>query len=167
MEFSIDKLADIINGLIVNILSACLIFWYLWFTRKIPSILVAAKYENSGGSMTSADGTPVWVSMKLTLTINNESIYNVFNCKLSILSIPFSNVELKDISPNIPSNETDTSIAYFVLENPLQLDKAAFFESIKPMLEKPIVCLVSYRNDENRKFEKQINARMSSNIILF
>jgi hypothetical protein len=156
MEFSIDALAEIINGLAVNLISAAMIFWYIWFTRKKPTVVinVIGPKLNPNDINLNFERNDYW--FELEVETKNDSIYNLFNYEYKLINFPFSNYTIKNpVSYNIPANETD----HMYIELKLHYETPKLLSDIisqDVMNWRGMKFEISYRNEENRKFTKII-----------
>jgi len=166
VEFTNDGLAAVINGFIANILSAIIIFLFIWLFRKRPVIEVNhtllwganATYAIREGDqpIQAARDYPCEIKFKF----HNESNYHAYN--FEVYKIEYDHYRLIDLKPlafnHILANETkETKISFTLTRHPLSIqDLSQADRYILPFIKKKMVLKAKYKNEDGRPFYRTI-----------
>jgi len=157
MEFSYSGLADIINGLISSILTAILVFVYIWYSRKKPNLNIEVICYNQEFTPTINNNIYSAGKMGVKVLISNRSIYDARCMQIVISGSAIGNGH--KISKNLftlKSEEEITKIFFVELENTLLLESSLFRQELRNKAEQKISMVLTYVNDDNKDFTKKV-----------
>lgn len=164
--FDIDKFADMLNGIIGNLITAIIIFCFVYAYRNRPKLIITAKASLKSAIMNPGmDDEHVRIFGDVKINFTNHSVYDAYLFNISRIVSKFEkNAVLQEYEPKILANSTLTVILKLEFIHPLQVshyekDQTLAVHELQfnhySLFIHPLKIYYSYFKPDNRKISSK------------
>ena len=150
-QMTILNICTALEAIAVNLISATIIFGFIWFFRKKPTFDVQALYHPYR-EMIGTEEAQFYANIYFNFT--NKSSYRAFDVRITDIVYPF-NFKKPIETFIINTDETEQFHIYIETEKMQGQAKQLSFERdkfYKDLQEKEIQVKATFKNEDNRKF---------------